>query len=136
MDQAQARYHTAAMAEWKEIQLPALQNLLSTHEAQPLAREQWPEWTRATPDFVAAWYTPLDAPLATSSGTLSSGHAQASIDMERTDSKPPLLRYYRYVYCKMVDGRIFQAGPFKDLEYERHRNERPPWLASYRSTST
>jgi len=121
---------------WKEISLPAFKNALSTQEAQPLARDQWPGWAQAAPDFAAAWYTPLDAPVNTSSGTLSTGSAQAYIDMERTASKPPTLRYYRFVYCQMIDGRVFQAGPFKELEYERHRDERPPWLASYRSTST
>jgi len=31
----------------------------------------------------------------------------------------------------MPDGRVFQAGPFKELDYERRRNERPPWFDSY-----
>jgi hypothetical protein len=58
--------------------------------------------------------------------------------VERTVPEAPALRYYRYLYIKMEDGRVFQAGPIKDLEYKRHRDQRPPWLDSYnaRSTST
>src|SRR5438093_1580650 len=112
--------------EWREISLPALNNVLSTGEAQPLSRDQWPAWARATPDFAGAWFTPLDAPLNTSTGNLSTGTAQAYVDMERRDATPPTHRYYRYVYCQMTDGRTFQLGPLKAVEYERHRDERPP----------
>jgi hypothetical protein len=123
--------------EWREISLPALGNLLSTGAAQPLARDQWPTWARVTPDFVGAWFTPLNAPLNASTGNLSTGAAQAYVDMERVEpgSTAPL-RYYRYVYCQMIDDRTFQLGPMKKLEYERHREERPAWLTSYKSTST
>jgi len=51
--------------------------------------------------------------------------------MERMNSTPQQRRYYRFLYAKMDDGRVFQAGPFKELEYERHRDERPPWFSSY-----
>jgi hypothetical protein len=121
--------------EWREISLPALSNVLSTGTAQPLARELWPKWAQEAPGFTAAWFTPLDAPLSTSTGTLATSSAQASVDMERFEpgSTAPLV-YYRYVYCRMIDGRTFQLGPLKELEYERHRDERPPWLQEYRST--
>jgi hypothetical protein len=122
--------------DWREISLPALSNILSTGEAQPLARDQWPKWARDTPAFTGAWFTPLDAPLNVSTGTLASSGAQAYVDMERRHARPPTYRYARYVYCQMVDGRTFQLGPLKELEYERHREERPPWFESYRSTST
>jgi hypothetical protein len=123
--------------EWREIPLPALNSVLSTGEAQPLARDQWPKWARETPAFAAAWFTPLDALLNTSTGSLATSSAQAYVDMERIESGSTApLRYYRYVYCQMTDGRTFQLGPLKKLEYERHREERPSWLTSYKSTST
>ena len=124
------------MMNWKEIPVPALETILSTGQAQPVAPEAWPLWARTTPGFSGAWLSYVGGPLATSTGTLSTGNVQAYVDIERKASKPPSLRYYRYLYVKMTDGRVFQAGPFKDLEYERHREERPPWLSSYIATST
>lgn len=121
---------------WKEIPLPALQTLLSTGEAQPLPRETWPAWAQTTPGFSGAWFSYVGGLAATSTGTLSTGNVDGYVDIERTAPDSPTLRYYRYMYVKMTDGRVFQAGPFKDLEYERHREERPSWLASYVSTST
>jgi len=98
---------------------------------------QWPTWAEATSAFAAAWFTSLDAPLNTSTGELAVSRAQASVDMERIEpgSATPFV-YYGYFYCQMTDGRTFQYGPVKDLEYERHRVEHPPWLASYKSTAT
>lgn len=122
--------------DWKEIPPRVLETMLSTGQAQPLAREAWPPWARTTPGFSGAWFSYVGGPLATSTGTLSTGNVQRYVDMERKASEPPALRYYRYFYVKMTDGRAFQAGPIKDLEYERHREQRPPWLASYISTST
>jgi hypothetical protein len=84
------------------------------------------------PGFSGAWFSPLDGELAVSTAALSTGNVLASVDFERTATTAPALRYYRYLYVKMMDGRVFQAGPFKDLEYKRHRDRRPPWLDSYR----
>ena len=123
-----------AEMEWREISLPALGNILSTGALQPLAPAQWPAWAQKTPDFAAAWFTPTGAPLSTSTGTLMTSGAQAYVDMERVapGSTAPL-RYYRYFFCQMADGRTFQLGPVKELEYERHRQARPPWLQAYKS---
>ena len=36
------------------------------------------------------------------------------------------------IHRRIARGRVFQAGPFKKiLKYERHRDERPPWLRDY-----
>lgn len=121
---------------WKQVPLPALQTLLSTGEAQPLPRATWPDWARATPGCSGAWFSHVGADPATSTDALSTGHVHGYVDMERTAAERPPLRYYRYLYVKMTDGRVFQAGPLKDLEYERHREVRPSWLASHVSTST
>jgi len=58
------------------------------------------------------------------------------MDVERTDpSDPGLLKYDRYVFVRMVDGRVFQAGPYKDLDYGHHLRARPSWTRSYSSQS-
>ena len=106
---------------WTPISLPALNNMRSTGEAQPLAPEQWPVWMQNAPDFVGAWFTPLDQP---------------RVLAERIDQKTPTHRYYKFFYCELTDGRIFQAGPSRDIGFGHHLNVRPEWLASYRSTST
>jgi hypothetical protein len=83
--------------EWREIPLPALDNVRSTGAAQPLPRELWPTWAHDKPDFVGVWFMPLDAPLNTSTESLTPSGAQASLDPERIDSgsTTPLV-YYRY----------------------------------------
>ena len=119
------------MLNWKEVPADTLSAMLSTGEAQPLARETWPRWAQATPGFSGAWFSYVGGPLATSTGTLSTGHVQGYVDVERTATTPPSLRYYRHYYVQMVDDRVFHAGPIKDLEYKRYREERPEWLAAY-----
>jgi hypothetical protein len=126
------------MAEWKwnEIGLPALNNLLSTGQLQALPPSRRPGWMQNARGFAGAWITPLDGPQAASSGVLSSGLAQAELLAERRDPKPPTHRYYRYIYCQLIDGRVFQGGPSKDIDFGHHLNSRPPWLGSPKSTST
>ena len=87
-------------------------------------------------DFVGAWFTPLDQPRSRSSGDLPTGRAQAKVLAERIDQKPPTHRYYKSFYCELTDGRVFQAGPSRDIGFSYHFNVRPGWLASYKSTST
>lgn len=116
--------------KWKEINLPGLTTSLSTAEAQPLSHTGWPTWAQKSTEFSAAWLYPTGASPATSTAALSTGHAEAYVDFERMAAEAPALRYYRYAYAKVEDGRTFQYGPIKDLEYERHRALRPPWLAS------
>jgi len=120
---------------WKQVSLPALNGLLSTGEAQPLPREAWPTWAQPATGFSGAWFSYVGGPAATSTGNLSTENVLGYVDMERTARESPPLRYYRYLYVKMTDDRVFQAGPFKDLEYERHREERPSWLEQYHRTT-
>ena len=56
--------------------------------------------------------------------------------MERLDlSDPELLKYDRYYFIKMADSRVFQMGPFKDLDYGHHLRARPGWTLDYSSDS-
>ena len=92
----------------------------STGEAQPLAPEQWPVWMQNAPGFVGAWITP--------------GNAQAEVLAERTDQRASTHRYYRFFYCELSDGRVFQARPSKDIGFGHHLNVRPPFLDDYKTT--
>ena len=133
------RHHLEAFSmswNWKEIGLPALHMLESTGQLQPLDRKQWPDWARESSKFTGAWFTPMEGTLAASTNQLSTSNVTASVDFERTSTSGPPLRYYRDFYAKMGDGRVFQAGPFKNLEYERHRYERPSWLTAYTTESS
>ena len=121
---------------WNLTEIPALENLVSTGAAQPLHRENWPKWARSDPRFTGAWISPVLGPLATSTGNLSTDNVHSVIDMERSATKNAPLRYYQHFYIKLTDGRVFHAGPFKNLEYERHRDKRPSCFGSYLSTST
>ena len=114
------------MLNWKEIDVPAFEKILSTGQAQPLSPDDWPRWAHTAPGFSGACLYPVLSQLATSTGSLSTEQVHAYIDIERSATRPPSLRYYRYLYVKMTDGRLFQSPPFKDIEYEHHREERPP----------
>lgn len=113
---------------WNEINLPVLTTNLSTAPAQPLSRDGWPTWAQGTTDFVAGWLYPIGSSRAASTAELSTGCAQAYVDFERNASIGPPFRYYRYAYATVLDGRTFQFGPIKDVEYGHHRWGRPPGL--------
>jgi hypothetical protein len=121
---------------WKEIELSVLKNMLSTEEIVPLPKDQWPKWARDNDEFKGGWISFMGGELALSTGHLSTDEIRAQLDLERRDKRPPHLRYYRYVYVETKGGRVFQVGPFKDLEYLRRRDDRPAWLGSCCSTST
>lgn len=124
------------MLNWKEIDVPALEAIVSTGATQPLPRDSWPAWAQREGQFTGAWLSPILDPDASSTGSLSTEHLEAVVDIERQSPTGDPLRYYRYFYAKLADGRVFQAGPFEDLDYERHRDTRPPWLGSHTSEST
>jgi hypothetical protein len=119
---------------WKEINLPGLTTDVPTADAQPLSRAGWPTWVRESTDFVAGWLCPTGSSRAASTAVLSTGCAQAYIDFERIAPVGPPLRYNRYVYAQLSDGRTFQFGPIKDVEYGHHRWGRPRWLVSSLAT--
>ena len=122
--------------KWNRIDLPALTTNRSTVEAQPLTRDQWTKWAREKTEFSGAWYSPVASSVAASTTALSTASVQAYVDFERTASEDPRLRYYRCFYARLADGRVFQSGPSKNLEYERHRYERPSWFLSCTAPST
>lgn len=124
--------------KWKKIRVPALETTLSTGQYQPLPREDWQDWAQKNAEMSAAWLSYVGGPVAMSTGTLSTGNVQVYIDIERRDRRSPALRYYRYPCAMIIDGQVFQCGPFKDVEYGHHHQQRPSCLPPYitRSTST
>jgi len=84
----------------------------------------------------SAWYSHVGGLPATSTDVLSTEHVRGYVDMERTAAMAATWRYYRYLLIEMPDGRVFQAGPLKDLEWEHHREERSAWRRPYKATST
>ena len=115
---------------WKQIDLPALTTSRSTEENQSLLREEWPSWAQTQQQFSAGWLYPMPGADAPSTAVLSTGYVEAYVDFERVTSSSSPLRYYRYLYARIEDGRMFQSGPLKNLEYGHHRNTRPTSFAS------
>ena len=123
------------MIKWKQLDLPALTASRSTEPNQSLFREEWPLWAQRQQEFSASWLYPMGGQTAKSTATLSTANVQAYVDFERIASAPPPRRYYRYLYARTEDGRIFQSQPLKNLEYGHHRESRPAWLASTTSSA-
>jgi hypothetical protein len=121
---------------WKEVGLPALQTARSsgyTYFVPPTLRPAWAQQLKAV---TGAWMYYYGARSAASTASLSTGIAAAHLDVEREDpSDPELLKYDRYFYVQTSDGRVYQAGPWKSLDYGHHLRRRPECLARYSSDS-
>src|SRR5207249_11958347 len=116
----------------------------STH---PLSRHQGSSWMQNEPPVTGAWLDYQGGDPLGSTSLLSTGLTHASMLVERTHPTAPIahrVRYDRYLLARMSDGRTFQAGPDKDVQFDspnelrHHLPSRPSWLnALYgRSTST
>jgi hypothetical protein len=103
---------------WKEVELPLLHTALSTGRATELTRDEMPGWAQEVPAVSGAW-------LYYEGG--------AHLDVERQHDRRPPFRYDRYLLVKMRDGRVFQLGPDKDVDYGHHLDTRPDWIDKYRS---
>jgi hypothetical protein len=121
---------------WREVGLPALQTALSsgyTYHVPPALRPGWAQQLKAV---TGAWMYYYGARSAASTDSLSTGLATAHLDVEREDpNDAELLKYDRYFYVRMADGRVYQAGPWKSLDYGHHLRRRPQCLAQYSSDS-
>jgi len=115
---------------WKQMDLPALATSRSTAANQSLSRNEWPSWAQRHHQFAAGWLSPVAGAAAPSTAALSTGHVEAYVDFERITSTSSVLRYYRYLYARTEDGRMFQSEPLKNVEYGHYRNDRPTWFSS------
>lgn len=126
----------SAQPKWREVGLPAFSTALSSGQTYFVPPELRPGWARALPTMSGAWLHFVGGQPPASTGSLSTQVAQARMDTERFDpTQTGLLKYDRYYYVRMQDGRIFQLGPFKELEYGHHLMERPDWTRAYSSNS-
>jgi hypothetical protein len=117
-----------AMLKWREVDFPALQSALSSGHTYFVPPELRPPWAQELPTVKGAWLHYVGGQLAGSTGSLNTQAANARLDTERLDpASPELLKYDRYYLTQMSDGRVFQLGPFKDLDYGHHLRERPAW---------
>lgn len=114
--------------------MPALSAALSSGHTYFVPTELRPSWAQPLQTISGAWLHFTGGDPAASTGSLSTTGAHARMDTERFDStNPGFLKYDRYYYVKMEDGRVFQLGPFKDVDYGHHLRERPQWAAQYSS---
>lgn len=121
---------------WNQVDFGVLDETLSTGCTVTLAREQMPTWAQKSTQVTGAWLyyeggLPLDSPSA-----LSTSAAHASMLVERQHTREPRFRYDRHLFVKMADGRIFPAGPYKDVDFGHHHETRPAWLDELYSEST
>ncbi len=121
---------------WNEISLTALDAAFSTGHMYRLKREQMPQWAQEAGAITGAWLWSYRGDPVLSTGLLSTGDVHGHFDVERSYPDRPRFKYDRYFFIRLVDGRVFQIGPFKDVEYGHHLNERPAWFAKYCSEST
>jgi hypothetical protein len=123
-------------SKWKEVQVGVLQKALSTGHAHRLSHDEMPTWAQDSNAVTTAWlYTESGKPVE-STGALSTGHVHGHRFVERQHLKSPRFRYDQYLLVKVAGGRVFQLGPYKDIEFGHHHDQRPSWLDKFRSEST
>lgn len=121
--------------KWTEIDVIPTVTSASTEPLQPLHGNDWPLWAKTQPEFSAAWITQMDGLVAATTSELSTSSGVAYIDYERRAAAEPYLRYYRYVIAILLDGRIMQSSPLKNVEYGHHHNYRPAMFSSCGTTT-
>ncbi len=122
--------------KWKEIELAALDVDPSTGMMHALSCQELPGWARKVTNVTGAWCCLYGGEPVASTGLLSTDDVHGHIDIERSYSHHPRFKYDRYFFIKVMDDRVFQLGPFKDVEYGHHLDERPAFLVGYYSEST
>ena len=115
---------------WHEVQLPILSDVGSTG-TYVVSRHQGTAWMRDEPTLTGGWFDYFGGEAIASTSLLSTGSVHGSLLLERTE--PTALpesrrRYYRYLITRLAGGRVFQAGPDKDVAEGHHRAERPAYL--------
>ena len=120
--------------KWKEVGTSALDKAISTDHAQRLSNEDMPTWTRTSQAITAALLFPEARPPLDSTGALSTEGVHGQILVERQYLQSPRFRYDMYLLARINDGRVFQLGPYKNVEFGHHHDQRPDWLEKLIST--
>ena len=122
--------------KWKEVSFPVFQQVLSSGQTYFVPPELRPEWAQNLNTVSGAWLYYYGGRPRASTRSLSTSAVNAHVDVERFDpTDTGLLKYDRYFYIKMDDGCVFQAGPWKDVDYGHHLRRRPDWAEQYSSES-
>ena len=122
---------------WNEVNLPILgTDSLSTGAMYSLSRDQAPPWMRKVPFITAAWLSLQGGETVTSTSALSTGNIHATVIVERQHPEGAPLRYDRFLYVRIEGGRMFQAGPDKQVEFGHHPPRRPEELNTLSTNST
>jgi hypothetical protein len=122
--------------KWREVQTSVLEKALSTGHAHKLSCEEMPTWAQDSHVVTEAWLYAESCKLIESTGALSTEHVHGHLFVERQHPESPNFRYDQYLLVQIVDGRVFQHGPHKDIEFGHHHDERPSWLTELLSRST
>jgi hypothetical protein len=123
---------------WHHVQLPFLNDVGATG-TYVLSRHQGTKWMHDEPTLTGGWFDYLGGESLASTTLLSTAAVHASLLLERTEPTAPQesrRRYYRYLIARVADGRVFLAGPDKDIAQGHHRAERPVCLDDLYSAST
>ena len=112
---------------WKQIECSAFEADHTAGKLQPLPSDNWPTWGKRNHIKMNMYFTDLDREKKGDTGYLSTSDVNTEILMERYDKH--MYKYYSYYYVELVDGRVFQIGPYTtNIPGGHHQLKRPEWL--------
>ena len=122
---------TPGNPNWREVTNDALAQVRSTGQVYPFAAGDVGGWIGESSHVSGVWISSTSlAPLGSTSD-LSTSAPTGRMLTERSHETGARRRYDRYLLVQMVDGRVFQAGPYKNVDFGHHHDDRPDWLNAY-----
>lgn len=89
---------------------------------------EWPPFMASNPHFAAAIGYRLDTPTVIPSAN-TTAPIVAHLDVERIDARDERpLNYERRYVIETTDGRLLVSPPDKAVDYDHHRDVRPPFF--------
>lgn len=115
---------------WIKVPRAELDQLASTGSFVPIKRDRVVRWSPAGQKFIDGWFSFAQDVTADSTNALSTELVRGWVDYERIDARDRKHKYYRYIYVLTEDKQVYRRGPFKDMDWEHHHDDRPEWLVS------
>jgi hypothetical protein len=118
--------------EWKQVQMPVVEELLGSNQTFGLDRADWPSWAQASTQMQRLWvFCPDDENAMGVPG--STAKVVARLLTERYDTKddPRPYNYNFYLFAQSTDGRLFQSPPITTTDPRHHSTGPPQWLDLY-----